>query len=272
MRQKHSKHKALVGDILKICSLIMCIITSVTLLAACQAPESNGEGTATGNDDASTPEITTENTAAQKEDEEPPVVIEKVDMTNIENLSYEEAEKLFEKKAESMRLSVIHAGKLTPNNGRVIYLSADGSDKNDGLTINTPIQTVSQLNRISQEGDTVLFRCEDHFRGNPAVKEYMTFASYGKGIKPIIDSSDQNYAKASLWKETDTPNVYKLILKVKNVGIVHFDPSYTEYGKYDELYGKKRIPTRSNHKYGDIDEDLEFYSDMSTNDLYLYSS
>ena len=101
-----------------------------------------------------------------------------------------------------------------------------------------PIATLAKVNEITLPGDTVLFKRGDHFRGNIKVdKNGVTYASYGEGVKPIIDSSARNYADASIWKETDKENVWECTVPVDNAGLLHFDPSYT-YGEYNEVYGK----------------------------------
>lgn len=221
-----------------------------------------------------TPPDAPDTTIGEDDDDESIVNIEKLSVDGIDALSPEAADKLLNDKAENMRQRVINAPKYKhEGEGRVIYVSNDGNDDNDGLSKQTPICTIVKLNGMLKRGDTVLFRCGDHFRGNIVeVFADNTFASYGSGMKPIINSSAKNYADPALWSETDVPNVYKLSTKLSNVGIIHFDPSYTSYGEYNELYGKMRIPENDDHKYGNISEDLEFYSDRAARTLYLYSA
>ncbi len=193
-------------------------------------------------------------------------------LKELESMSPAQVKEFLDLKAQKMKNSVINAPDYQPKNERVIYVSNDGCNSNDGLSPETPIETLERLNEITQEGDTVLFRRGDHFRGHVDVnKRGVTYAAYGKGIKPIIDSSPKNYSDPSLWEKTDAENVWHLTDKICNVGLVHFDPSYT-YGEYNELYGTMKVKGRGGFEgYKNLANDLEFYSDLDTNDFYLYS-
>lgn len=194
-------------------------------------------------------------------------------MSELETLSPAEVKEVLDRKAQEMKNSVIHTPNYQPKGERVLYVSNAGCDENDGLSMEKPIRTLAKVNELTQPGDTVLFKRGDHFRGRISVdKDGVTYASYGEGIKPLIDSSEQNYADPALWQLTDAENVYVCTLPLKNAGLMHFDPSYT-YGVYDETYGHMRL--RGDRKglmtYADLHSDLEFFSDRQTDKLYLYS-
>ena len=155
---------------------------------------------------------------------------------------------------------------------RIIYVSNDGSDSNNGLSEDAPIATISKLNIIGlNEGDVVLFRRGDEFRGKIKGSSGVTYSSYGEGAKPIINGSKCNFADPTLWLETDVENVYKCVYGLDNVGNIVFNYSGI-VGNYDELVGKMRIHGANGFEgYEDLENDLEFYSNLSSHTLYLYS-
>ncbi|MBE6570762.1 MAG: hypothetical protein E7656_00755 [Ruminococcaceae bacterium] len=156
---------------------------------------------------------------------------------------------------------------------KIIYISNDGSDSNNGLSPEEPIATISKLNIIGlNHGDVVLFRRGDEFRGKVKESAGVTYSSYGDGPKPVINGSKRNFADPALWTETDVKNVYKCSYALENVGNIVFDYS-GEIGNYDELVGQLRVSGAGGFTgYADLTKDLEFYSNLSNNNLYLYSA
>ena len=78
------------------------------------------------------------------------------------------------------------------------YVSASGSDANNGTSIATPFQSIEKVNAIMSSllpGDKVLFRCGDIFRGQLNVSKSGTptskivFGAYGIGEKPTISGA-----------------------------------------------------------------------------------
>ncbi|MBQ8508447.1 MAG: hypothetical protein IJ493_00895 [Clostridia bacterium] len=192
-------------------------------------------------------------------------------MPELEKLAPADAKRALDLKAQEMKNAVICTPNYQPKGERVIYVSNSGCDCNDGLSMEKPIRTLAKVQEITQPGDTILFKRGDHFRGNIQVdKDGVTYASYGEGVKPIIDSSARNYADPALWQETDAPNVYVCTEELNNVGLIHFDPEYT-YGQYNELYGHMKLRHEDGFGYKNLTGDLDFFSDRETNKLYLYS-
>lgn len=194
-------------------------------------------------------------------------------MKELETMSPAQAKEVLDLKAQEMKNSVINTKNYAPKGERVIYVSNGGNDANDGLTPETAIASCARVNEVVQPGDAVLFERGGHFRGHIAVNQPgVTYSSYGEGVKPIIDGSPRNFASPDLWEKTEIDNVWHLTEKIKNVGLAHFDPSYT-YGEYNETYGtmKYRGGNDSFETYADLKKDLEFYSDYDTQDFYLYS-
>jgi len=157
--------------------------------------------------------------------------------------------------------------------GRIFYVSADGDDSADGLSEETAWASIEKLNITSfLPNDIILFRRGDEFRGKIKGCAGVTYSSYGEGPKPIINGSKRNFAEPALWQETDVENVYKCSYPLENVGNVVFNYS-GKIGNYDELIGQLRIVGANDFEgYQDLSADLEFTSDLSNGDFYLYSA
>ncbi|MBR5527835.1 MAG: hypothetical protein IKV97_02440 [Clostridia bacterium] len=193
-------------------------------------------------------------------------------MPELENMCPAQAKRILDIKAQKMKDAVIFTPNYQPKSERVIYVSNSGCDCNDGLSPETPIATLAKVDEITRPGDTILFKRGDHFRGNIRVdKDGVTYASYGEGIKPIINSSKRNFADPSIWQKTDKENVYVCTEEVNNAGLMHFDPEYT-YGIYNELYGHMKLRREDSFGYQNLEGDLDFFCDRKTNKLYLYSA
>ena len=76
------------------------------------------------------------------------------------------------------------------------YIASNGSDTNDGTTVDTPFKTISKVNTLTlQAGSRILFRRGDTFRGTLLISQSGTGVNpivvdaYGAGIKPTIAGS-----------------------------------------------------------------------------------
>ncbi|MBQ6816658.1 MAG: hypothetical protein IJP26_05460 [Clostridia bacterium] len=85
--------------------------------------------------------------------------------------------------------------------GKTYYVSAEGDDKNDGLTPETAVKSYLVIKNIVTNGDVVLFRRGDIFRGQIRLMPGVSYGAYGTGIKPRIYGSIDG--KEGEWKETD---------------------------------------------------------------------
>ncbi len=161
-------------------------------------------------------------------------------------------------------------GDVISNN--IYYISEkNGDDNNDGKSPETPLKTISALDkklRFPKKGTAVLFERGGVYRGQVNMLQNCIYGSYGEGEKPIITSSPKNFADPALWKATDVPNVYELVDKLANVGVMAFDHDLTQHGNYDALYGTHRYYGRHISGYANLAKDLEFYPTDDT--LYLY--
>jgi len=202
-------------------------------------------------------------------------------------------EKLNSDAITNIKINEIRTTKNTDISKRVgkkYYVSADGSDDNDGLTPNTAWKTTDKVNEalaknLIQATDTILFRRGDIFRGYlDIVKNDILLGSYGDDTlsKPEILVSPFDGANHGEWTEVDT-NIWRYTVDGKNpfkddVGVIWF---YSKNGTYN--YGQKIITPESFDETNlDIktflDSDLEFYqtghpysSWARADELYVYS-
>lgn len=173
-------------------------------------------------------------------------------------------------------LSTPNTAELYPEKiGKNTYYVSEknGNDDNDGKSPEKAVKTIAGLYkkiRFPGKGTAILFERGGVYRGQISVISGITYGAYGVGSKPIISGSKKNYADASLWEQTDAPNVYKLTDSLTNVGIIVFDHAADPHGNYHDLFGKNRIYGKNIAMYSDLTKDLEFFSEKDT--LYLCST
>ncbi len=118
--------------------------------------------------------------------------------------------KLDEGEAKVAELDTLEASRIseirnTPNMdlsgiaGKLIYVSEDGNDANNGLTEATAVRTINKANGLAASGDAVLLRRGDTFREQFRAKSGVTYTAYGEGAKPMIYGSPENGADAAKW-------------------------------------------------------------------------
>ena len=104
--------------------------------------------------------------------------------------------------------------------GTKYYVSALGSDDNDGKSEATPFKTVNKATSIVQSGDAILIRRGDLFREKFAVDAGVTVTAYGEGAKPIISGSPEDGADAEKWTlEYEDSATGAKIWKYSNIGM-----------------------------------------------------
>lgn len=162
----------------------------------------------------------------------------------------------------------------------IYYISDEGSDLNDGLTPETAIQSLTHLNSLDlKEGDCVMFRRGDLWRGQLKAKRGVTYTAYGKGEKPRIYGSPYDAAKEGRWVQTETENVYMYDAALPNdIGTLVFNHGEQHAFKVmmirEEDGSTLHIETREPFSsYRDLKRDLEFYHDYKGEQrLYLCST
>ena len=146
------------------------------------------------------------------------------------------------------------------------YISAKGCDLNDGLTPDTPWQSIKKVNSSIKGGDTVCFNRGDTFFGQIRAPKQnnsgtpTTYTSYGEGTKPTV--SQYKTAKQGAW-EKFSDEVWRIDLTDTN----KFDGNVTEL---DTNVGFMKIDgTIRPRKFFELDkleEQWDYYNDKQ----YLY--
>jgi hypothetical protein len=99
--------------------------------------------------------------------------------------------------------------------GKIYYVSLNGSDSNDGLSIDRPFKTLNKINTLMSNavikpGDAILLNDGDIFRGNISIKtNNITIGSYGdiKKGKPKLYGSPYNLKNTGFWNASSLDNV-----------------------------------------------------------------
>ena len=146
------------------------------------------------------------------------------------------------------------------------YVSASGCDKNDGLTPDTPWQTIKKANSTVIGGDTVCFKRGDTFFGQIRAPKknnsgVMTkYTSYGEGSKPMV--SQYKTAKQGAWELFDNE-----IWRIDLTDVNKFDGNVTEldtnvgFMKIDGI-----IRPRKFFSLDKLEEQWDYYNDKQ----YVY--
>ena len=108
--------------------------------------------------------------------------------------------------------------------GNTYYVSAEGNDENDGLSPENPWKTLQKVSLFNfNEGDGVLFRRGDTFRGSVCTHSNISYGAYGSGEKPRFYGWDKNLGDPMLWVEINTENhIWKYGEKILDVGTLVF--------------------------------------------------
>ncbi len=167
--------------------------------------------------------------------------------------------------------------------GKTYYVSAQGDDANDGLSPQTALKTLQAVNALElHEGDGVLFRRGDLWRGHLQTRTGAVYSAYGEGPKPRLYGSPCNAATEGKWTETDTPNVYAYSLELRelgnDVGTLVFDEGEAHCAfKVMKVTHPDGTTTHVDTgqpfaDYRDLRRDLDFYHDyQGTGLIYLRS-
>lgn len=170
--------------------------------------------------------------------------------------------------ADAMRKKILNAkDELEPGpGGTIYYFSQKGDNDNDGLSPDTPkkdsifTQNLS-FNKQLKEGDLVLFERGGMWRIDTGCMcvNGVKYGAYGTGEKPVITSSEMDFAQESLWVPTTKKNVWKLDYFVRT----SIAPLVYNFGAQAGAY---KINLKLLKKDGD------YYQNRQTNELYVYCS
>lgn len=186
-----------------------------------------------------------------------------------------------DRKAEKLKTEILISQSSVLSAKTTYYVSSsEGNDDNDGLSPERPIQTLQKVNSLSlEEGDAVLFRRGDLFRGCVRTHEGCTYSAYGKGPKPRLYGSPCNAAREGEWKETDQKNVWAYSIPLtQDVGTLVFDEG--EQGCAMKVMKVHHDDGSTTHietgepfaDYRDLHRDLDFWHDYQESGIvYLCS-
>ncbi len=147
----------------------------------------------------------------------------------------------------------------------IYYVSNTGSGSNDGLSPDSPLQTIAEVNLYVKAGDSIKFKCGDSFYGSIDIDgdtdKVTEITSYGEGEKPIISqykiiNPDAPWCECgeNIWKLdiADTSGYIGNIFDINtNIGFINVD-------------GK--IMARRRFYLSELQRQWDFYCD----DRYIY--
>ena len=107
----------------------------------------------------------------------------------------------------------------------IYYVASDGSDENDGLSPETPLATPKGANKLVKEGDVVLFKRGDEWRGRWSTIPGVTYSAYGEGEKPMFNGNIYgDAANPDYWSLVDgTNNIWEYRSIIPDVGCLVFN-------------------------------------------------
>lgn len=162
------------------------------------------------------------------------------------------------KEALAMRRKILNAKDKLSVKGTTYYVSSKGDDSNDGKSPKTPFATLNNAFTMAQDGDAVLLERGSVFRlvNTVTLENGVTYGAYGKGNKPEVWGSLENYAKETRWQPYNIRNVWEIDFVGSDVGIIVFN--------HGELAGNMEYYVRNLNKNGD------YCFDDVAKKLYVY--
>ena len=129
------------------------------------------------------------------------------------NNATEEILQKFRNIFEERKRKIINSESMHRSDGTVYYVSNSGDDDNDGKTPQTAWKTLERVSKAYlYEGDAVLFKRGDLFRGNIKAKSGVTYSAYGEGDKPKLYGGCKSLADPKLWElYNEEYNIWKCI-------------------------------------------------------------
>ena len=168
--------------------------------------------------------------------------------------------------AEKRKGEILNACDELEIKGTTYYVSCYGNDENNGLSPETAWQTLERVSSAElNEGDGVLFRRGDTFRGQVITYSGVSYGAYGNGEKPRFYGWEEDLASPELWEEADKENhIWKYTKKILDCGTLVFNSGAKHSLKHIPSYIEGRFVCRD-------DESKAFrMSEELTGDLDIY--
>lgn len=191
-------------------------------------------------------------------------------------------------KEEALKYEILNSpNTVFPQAKKTYYVSPDGDDANDGRTPETAWKTLDKVNNSKfGKDDVVRFKRGGIWRGNLAPVAGAIYSSYGEGAKPAIYGSIEADGKDN-WIATVAPNIWRYANKLEegdHPGNIVFDGGRA-WGIY--VFTNNGARTASGSAFNGIESfdcpeyaytgyadllknNLEFWYDPTTKDLYIY--
>lgn len=187
------------------------------------------------------------------------------------------SEILAQDRAERLKDAILNADVPCTGTGRTFYVSNDGSDSRSGRSPRAAFKSLDKVNSMElHEGDVVLFRRGDLWRGQIKTQDGVTYSAYGTGEKPKLYGSPFNAAVTGEWTLTDAPDVYAFSIPVRDdVGLLVFDEGERgcAFKVMQIMYPNGKgfhVETKEPFDgYKDLKRDLDFFHDHSDGVIYL---
>ncbi len=185
--------------------------------------------------------------------------------------------------------------------GKVYYVSSSEGTTTGGSSADNPklVSTLTDVSNMSlANGDVVLFKRGDLFRGKLTTKAGVTYSAYGEGPKPRLYRSEKNHTGAENWtvhyQDTETnKTIWKTAYTVsQDVGAIIINngnivglkeiPSYLNGGYYVRGMETDKFDTNGNQTVwqkefvliNELDNNHEFFHDLggtnTTASGYIY--
>lgn len=167
-----------------------------------------------------------------------------------------------EKICQNRKNEILNAKDQIDISGTTYFVSNNGDDNNDGKTPETAWKTLEKVSTADlKQGDGVLFKRSDLFRGFVTTKSGVTYAAYGDGEKPKFYGHTKNLSDEALWEIYDKEhNIWKLKERILDCGTLVF--------KGGEKHSRKLIPTYKNGGFicrNDETKPFDIIRDMTNN-------
>lgn len=169
--------------------------------------------------------------------------------------------------AETLKKKILNSKSKIVSKGNAFYVSNNGNDSNDGKSPKTAWATLSKVNDAQlKPQNIVLFERGGIWRGSLLAKTGVTYSAYGKGKKPRIFGSLQNYSDKNKWKATNTPNIYVYDQSFDyDAGVLVFNEG--EACTYKKVIGIDDF----SGSICELKNDLEMYHNVEDKKIYVYS-
>jgi len=168
--------------------------------------------------------------------------------------------KNIEKLSQERKNEILFSKDSLDIKGTTYFVSSSGCDENDGLSPENPWKTLERVSQADlKNGDGVLFKRGDLFRGYVQTKSGVTYGAYGDGEKPKFYGGHKDLADPCLWELLDeNHNIWKLKESILDCGTLVFN--------HGAAHSRKLIPSYAGGKFvcrDDESRDFDMAAEMT---------